>query len=517
MPPLLELDNVTLRAGDRPAFRSLSWTIRRGERWAVIGPNGSGKSLLAAALCGQVIPSRGEIRHRPEFTAGLVSPHTHRAVVAQESSFYQSRWHSGLSEGHLAVRDFLSQEHVEEINPYEVNPHRTPRAAFLQRRRDALDLLGIRELWQRKLIYLSNGEMRKILLARALVQSPDLLVLDDPFAGLDAASRKKLGTVLHKLMQKGPQILVLSSRPDEIPTRTTHLLLLSGHRVIAQGTRKAVCRHPLIKALKTPHLKPPDEANLPKPSRRNGSIPQNEALIEIRNVTINYNAKPVLRDVTWTVRQGEQWALLGPNGAGKTTLLSLIQGDNPQAYAQDIRHFGISPDSTQALWQARQFIGWLSPELHLHYPSDWTCLDVVCSGFFDSLGLHQHCSPRQRRLALDQLSQLNLSACATTRLGELPLGDQRLALLARALVKSPRLLILDEPCQGLDRRHRSRVLQAADSAARTNNLSLIFVSHHQRELPACITHTLRLKSGRVVSSSPRSHLPSTSYFIIHTS
>ncbi len=503
MLPLLELDKVTLRAGDHPTLRNLSWTLRRGERWAVLGPNGSGKSLLAAALAGQFMPIAGEIRHRPEFSASLVSPHTHRAIAVQESSFYQARWHSGLSESHLAVRDFLSQEQVEEINPYEVNPRRTPRATFLQRRRYALDLLNIRPLWRRKLIHLSNGEMRKVLLAHALVRSPALLVLDDPFGGLDALSRKNLRTVIHQLMHKGPPILLFTSRPDEVPAQTSHLLLLSRHRVIAQGRKEALWRHPLVKTLKTGPRARILERNFHGPPRHSKSVRNGDALIDMRDVTIAYDNKPILRRVTWVVRSGEHWALLGPNGSGKTTLLSLIQGDNPQAYAQNIRLFGINPDSTQALWQARQFVGWLSPELHLHYPSAWTCLDVVCSGFFDSQGLHQHCSPLQRRRALAQLRELNLSTRAATPLSELPLGDQRLVLLARALVKRPRLLVLDEPCQGLDFRHRLRLLRAADAAVAHHKLSLLFVSHHPRELPACITHTLRLKSGRILSTTAK--------------
>jgi molybdate transport system ATP-binding protein len=508
----LVFDNVTLRVGNRLRFPRTRWVMRADEQWAVLGPNGSGKSLLAQAIAGQAVPVRGEVIHcwtetaSPEGASAarlphdhpvvLVSPDTHRAVVTQESSFYQARWHSGLEEGQLSVRRFLSQEHVEEINPFEVDPHRSPRRDFFKRRREALRLLCVRTLWGRKLLHLSNGEMRKVLLAHALLQRPRLLVLEEPFVGLDTATRRRLRQAIDWLMRAGWKVLVVTSRPDEIPARATHLLLVEHQRIVAQGPKATLLRHPLLRRLRAAAT---HAAAGPVPEPRTARPPSGDSrvLVAMRNVTIRFGAKPILSGVTWRLNAGEHWALLGPNGSGKTTLLSLIQGDNPQVYAQDIRLFGISPDSTQALWQARQRLGWLSPELHLHYPPEWSCLDVVCSGFFDSIGLYQPCAGHRRQQARQWLRRLGLFGVCATPLGELPLGDQRLVLLARAMVKRPRLLVLDEPCQGLDLRHRRVLLAVVDQVARATDTSVIFVTHYRGELPQCITHVLRLKGGRI--------------------
>jgi molybdate transport system ATP-binding protein len=535
--------------------------MRVDEQWAMVGPNGSGKSLLTRAIAGQEAPVRGEVLHAwieegrhdsriapwdheppgtspspcplpaargeggrrpgegrflessgtrqpakacpPGPSVALVSPHTHRAVVARESSFYQSRWHSGLDEGQLTVGGFLSQEHVEDINPFEVDPPRSPRRAFLKRRRETLCLLGLETLGRRKLIHLSSGEMRKTLLAHALLEAPRLLVLDEPFTGLDAATRLLLRRVVGQLMRDGLNVLVVTSRPEEIPMQATHLLLVQGHRVVAQGPKATLLRHPLLcqlraAAARDPRSAPATRNHASRAERRSWPV-----LVDMRDITIRFGPKPILQHLTWQLRRGENWALLGPNGSGKTTLLSLIQGDNPQVYAQNIRLFGLSPDSTQALWQARQYVGWMSPELHLHYPPDCRCLEVVCSGFFDSIGLYQHCSARQQAQARQWLRRLGLGNVSGTALGELSLGDQRLVLLARAMVKRPRLLVLDEPCQGLDRRHRRTMLAVADQVVRTTGASLIFVTHHRDEMPPCITHQMRLKAGRVIEQGRR--------------
>ncbi|MFZ2643021.1 MAG: ATP-binding cassette domain-containing protein, partial [Verrucomicrobiia bacterium] len=280
-------------------------------------------------------------------------------------------------------------------------------------------------------------------------------------------------------------------------------LLVKNRRVVAQGTKAAMLKHPLARQLGRSRSQ---EAHIPAtpPERLLASASAKlSSLIELNHITIQRGRRRILNDVSWTVHRGEHWALLGPNGSGKTTLLSLIQGDNPQAYALDLRLFGTRQHSTQTLWHTRQKIGWLSPELHQHYPTAWSCLDVVCSGFFNSIGLHQHCTRRQCAAARRWLREFGLAENAGAALGELPLGDQRMVLLARAVVKRPKLLILDEPCQGLDIAHRRTVLDTVNRVIAQTGATLIFVTHHAKEMPRCVSRILQLKSGRVVRDMRR--------------
>ena len=421
-------------------------------------------------------------------------------MATGETSFYQSRWHSGVSEGRQTVAQFLSQASVEDINPFEVGARKSDPRRFRENRRRFSHWLGIESFFRRKLIVLSNGEQRKVLLVHTLLRSPRLLILDDPFGGLDRATRARLKTVIHRLMRTGLPVLLITNRPDELPPPTTHLLLVRNRRIIAQGTKRAVLQHPLARELKPASASPHHRRSSSKtPARKATSVP----LVELNHVTVRLGHQRILDDVTWTMRRGEHWALFGPNGSGKTTLLSLIQGDNPQAYALDLRLFGRKPETTQTLWHLRRRIGWLSPELHLHYPPGWSCLDVVCSGFFNTVGLYEPCTSRQRAAARHWLRRFGLADRPKKSFGELSLGDQRLVLLARAMVKKPKLLVLDEPCQGLDAAHRRSILATVDRLIGQTRAGLIFVTHHAKEMPACITHVLKLKSGRIQQSRRR--------------
>jgi molybdate transport system ATP-binding protein len=516
---ILACDDLAIWQEERLVFAHDRWVMKPGERWAIIGPNGAGKSLLAAALAGKVPFARSELilgtdrrppgshtrnqRRANSTPVFLVSPQWHREVLAQESSFYQSRWHTGFGEGQLTVARFLSQEAVEGINPFEVARRMGPRRDFLESRQRDVRSLGIEPLWRRKLICLSHGEMRKVLLTHALLHFPRWLILDDPFGGLDVATRARLRKLISRLIRQGVGILVVTNRLEEIPTETTHLLLVHNHRIVAQGERDRVLQHPVVDRMRTETERSVAAGvKVTLSGDAAGVLLHAELrpaeLIVLRGVTIKYGQKPILRDLYWTIRAGEHWALSGPNGAGKSTLLSVIQVDNPQAYAQDIRLFGASPDSTQALWKARQRIGWMSSELHLHHPLDWSVMDIVCSGYFNSIGLHQRCSPGQRQAARVWLGKLELGSLWRAPFGDLSLAEQRIVLLARAVVKRPWLLILDEPCQGLDGIHRHRTLTAVEQVVAHSQAALIYVTHHSEEIPPCVTHLLRLRQGRVV-------------------
>jgi molybdate transport system ATP-binding protein len=513
-PEFLAFDQVGLRLANSVVFGRTNWTWRQGEQWAILGPDGSGKSVLVNALLGRAPLAAGELRGphgpadapelAPEEAIALVSPESQRQLAVREATFYQSRWHSGLREGQRTVSQFLSQESVEDHNPFEVNPSHGDRQLFQDRRRQYIRWLGIRCLLRRRIAHLSTGELRKTLLVRALLHAPRLLILEDPYAGLDAPARRGLECVVARLMQTGWPVLLVTHQVEEIPSPTTHLLLVGQHRVLTQGPKDEMLR--LWRTRFGPRSTATGPSAFPArkrfPHLRSTRAGGHEPLVELRGVTIRGDCGPILKQVTWTVRKGECWVVLGPNGAGKTTLLNLIQGDHPQAYSQNIRLFGRSTESTQTLWEARQQLGWMSPELHQHYPNHWPILDVVVSGFFNTIGLYQTRTRRQRALALQWLHDLGLGREARAALGDLSFGEQRLVLLARAVVKQPRLLILDEPCQGLDAVQRWKLLAAVDRVVAQTDAGLLFVTHHPDECPRCITHVLRLAAGRVQGVGP---------------
>jgi molybdate transport system ATP-binding protein len=212
----------------------------------------------------------------------------------------------------------------------------------------------------------------------------------------------------------------------------------------------------------------------------------------LRKVTVRYGKSVILREINWTIRAGESWALLGPNGSGKTTLLSMILGDNPQVYTNDVVVFGQKRGSGESVWDIKKHIGWVSPELHLHFNDSVSCFEVVGSGFFDTVGLFEPLSGHQRGAVRSWLARFQLLEYSDRPLSSLSAGLQRMVLLTRALVKKPRLLILDEPCQGLDPAHRRLFVRTVDGLIRAGTATVAYVTHRQDEIPASIQRVLRL-------------------------
>ena len=502
--PFISLNDVSVRLHDKILFEGLCWEMFNDQHWAVIGPNGSGKSVLMKVLCGSLPVVKGKLVYHfmpdggqyaaPQDYVAYVTFEAQRKTLS-EGAFYQVRWNSGVSEDALSVAEYLSERGVKSVNPYHVVENGAdPR--FEACRREVIEQLELGTLLARKVIQLSNGERRKVMIARALLKNPKLLILDNPFVGLDEHFRARLAQNLENLMQDHMRVFVVGTERDEILPSITHVLCMKDSRVIAQGPRQAILNDEAAHKARKP-------ANLTVvPSQRSdGCEPPSRTLVSMENVSVSYNGTKVLRQVSWTVREDERWALLGPNGAGKTTLLSLILADHPQAYANDITLFGRRRGSGESIWEIKQHIGWVAPELHLYYPRGATCLDVVCSGWFDSVGLYRQCSPDQREAAASWMQRLGVSDCAEKAFARISEGEQRLALVARALVKSPTLLVLDEPCQGLDADNKERVLQAVDGAGNRPKASMIYVTHRADELPHAVTHVLELDQGRVVGQA----------------
>jgi molybdate transport system ATP-binding protein len=423
------------------------------------------------------------------------------------------------------VSDLLTAKSIEHTSPYEVSPLKVGEEIYRARRQKAIDLLDIEYLLERKILHVSHGEARKVLIARAFMQSPKLLILDDPFCGLDSSSRKIVKNTIDDLLTAGSlQILLVAPRIEEIPQGISHILCVANNRVVDQGRKDMILQTEFVRDLfasqdnrKFTSWEGPGVGAFPS-WEGISCMGVGEILIEMKNTSVSYGKVDVLRDINWTVRQGENWAVLGPNGAGKTTLLSLILADNPQSYANEIMLFGKRRGSGESIWDIKRNIGWVSPELQIYYHNESTCHNVVCSGFFDSVGLYRECSPEQTSVAEHWMRTFGIRDLADRALGTVSAGEQRLVLLARALVKNPILLILDEPCQGLDFSHRKRIITLLDQISPSDHcllgrgrggyssqtpVNMIYVTHHFDEMPDTITHVLKLERGRIQKCGPR--------------
>jgi molybdate transport system ATP-binding protein len=480
--PVISLVDIAVRIGARRLLEGTSWQILPGQQWAVMGPNGAGKSTLVRAVAGELPIVQGRVARGPGGAPdriGYVSFDLHRRLIAREEARDDARDFSG---------DWGDLTRVRQL--FGPDPALSGASARAARR------LGIAPLLDRTIRTLSTGEMRKVLIARALARGPELLVLDEPFDGLDAPSRRHLTGIVGRLMREGTQIILVTHRRAEVPPEATHLLEVSGGRVAWQGARNGGYE---------PAVEGPGPAAVPAPSisrsfgagrRDNTPFQAPPVLIKMRRVNVRYGSEVVLADVDWTVRRGENWAVLGPNGAGKTTLLGMIAGDHPQAYANEIYLFGRRRGSGESIWEVKAPIGMITPEFQIRYRKDVTAQEVVLSGFHDSVGLYRRCSPLERETARDWLRHMGVADRGDRPFPHLSHGEQRLVLLARAMVKSPALLILDEPCQGLDRENRRRFLTLIEAVGRHTPTHLLYVTHHSDEIPACITHVLRLGGGR---------------------
>jgi molybdate transport system ATP-binding protein len=499
---LICVDDITVSLGERRAFEHTSWTIEKNQDWAILGETGSGKTSLARALCRKLPLAGGQIRYyfedqpRPYLLPGEIltlSAETHQDFLRPYAAYVQARWQSFEGEDAPTVAGLLAGKDGGKGD--------------LERQAELIRLLDLEPLLGRKILHLSHGESRKVFIARLMMDAPRLLILDDPYTGLDAASRAHLSAAIAALIGRGaPQIVFISSRAAEIPAGIGSLLRVEDCRVVEQGPRAASEQR---QAGKAAYVRPTAPAGFQKTAvfesmtwqyavalARNPALRVGE-IIRMSGVSVRYGEVQVLNQVDWTVRQGERWALLGPNGAGKTTLLSLILGDNPQAYANQIDLFGRRRGTGESIWEIKQNVGWVSPELQIYYPREASFLDVVVSGFFDSAGLYRTPSPEQSALAEGWIRAFGMEPAADLPFNGLSAGQQRLALLARALVKHPPLLVLDEPCQGLDEPHRRYFVELLDQLCAHAPLTLIYVTHYLEEIPRCVSHRLRLNQGTV--------------------
>lgn len=499
---LLSIRHATVRYLNNTLFTQLNFEMKQGENWALIGASGSGKSALLQTIAGRFNFTGGTIdryffedflkTHGPQgenFTwhklVALVEPKHHFKNLSNTSDFYyQQRYNSSDSEDALTVEQYLGS----------ISASNYPGAYWTEEK--VTELLRLDELRAKQLIKLSNGETKRLMIAAALLKNPVILLLDSPMTGLDVQTRAAFSLIIDKIIASGITV-VMATSPAEIPDAIGNIALLENGAIVKTLIKNRFEPEKYLRG----DADEADNNELKALLNEANEWPAYEYIVKMKDVHIQYGEKIILDDVNWQIRPGERWALLGPNGAGKSTLLSLINGDNPQAYANDIVLFDRRRGSGESIWDIKSKIGFVSPELHQYFPTDNSCLQVIESGYYDTLGLFRQSIKTKADIALRWMKALEIEKYARVLLKNIPASAQRLCLLARALIKNPNLLIFDEPCQGLDAHQQHHFKTLVDTICRLSNVTLIYVTHYQQEIPESVTKVLRLERGLVGGKS----------------
>jgi molybdate transport system ATP-binding protein len=494
---LISFRNVSIRQYNSLVFEGLDFDFEKGQNWALIGKSGSGKSTLLDFIMGKASMARGEASYpffdqyieeyhqddpffnRYKLMAQVSARHEFRNLSNTSDFYYQQRFNSCDSEDADTVANYLSA--IKVVQP-----------AGLWTFKKVTERLKLLPLLDKQLIKLSNGETKRLLMASALIRNPVLLLLDNPLNGLDVEARKDFNELIREISESGISI-IMATTPTEIPEAISHVAVLDKGKMIRKGPSGQFDADSLF-------FSKPEKINYDELKKLLSITlwPDYQTIIGMENVSIRYGDKLILDQVNWHMKQGERWMLVGHNGAGKSTLLSLINGDNPQAFANKITLFDQRKGSGESIWEIKKKIGYVSPELFQYFPSGNTCLQVIESGFDDTLGLFRVSSKSKAEDSLRWMKLLRIEEYASTMFRNVPVSVQRICMLARAMVKNPVLLILDEPCLGLDFTQQEQFKNLIDEICSISNLSLIYVSHYQHEMPSCITHSLKLEQGRVV-------------------
>lgn len=473
--------NVSTRNPELQLDSSVNINIDTFSSLAVVGPNGSGKSRLIDAVANNVALNDGRVELSVDGNKlysqqiGYISFRDINRLTDSPDSYYQKRWNATENEDCPIVADILGQARVEANI-------------------DLIKSLNIEHILQKHIIQISSGELRKLLIVRCLLKSPKAIIIDNPYIGLDAESRVIVNELLNSIIrsQNIPIILVLCNIKD-IPAWMDRVILMKelkclGTPCVSEFLSDEKMQESLFKNITTEDVKLPDNISLGDTDYVNA--------IEMNKINIRYYNHAILKDVDWTVVKGETWALLGENGCGKSTLLSLVSGDNPQSYANDITLFDRKRGTGESIWDIKKHIGYLTPDMHTYYRENISCLDVVATGFKDTVGLFLKPSAEEKEKAMEWMKTFHANHLADKSFLKVSYGEQRLILLCRVFVKTPDLLILDEPLHGLDQEKKLLVKCAIEKYCCQLKPTLIYVTHYQNEIPSVVKNRKTLIKNR---------------------
>ena len=458
--PLLTIESPRLRyTGTLSLLIPQPLEIHRGIT-AVTGSNGAGKSTFGRIIergwniaTNHITSPLGRIKVKMIEFADIHS------LAGVRAGYYQQRYEATMNDDMPTVSDVFGNERIQS-----------------DAWRQWCDRLNLRGIDSKCVNFLSSGELRKLLLINQLIDMPDLLILDNPYIGLDAASHSVLDEAFSTMGDAGMSVMLLLPEGDAIPPAVSHHIYVS-HMTVTAGNATNEC-HPTAKSIY--HLEPQPDAT------------DTADVIVMRGVCVRYGSKIVIPHVDWRVRKGERWLLTGANGSGKSTLLSLVAADNPQAYNNDIELFGRRRGTGESIWDIKRRIGYISPEMHMYFNGGQsTVLSVVAHGLHDTVGEFTRLRDGESDIAMDILHKAGIAHLADRRFATLSAGEQRMALLARTLIKHPELLILDEPLHGLDSANRALVRTLTEQAAQDS--TLIYVTHDPTETGIVFTSHLHLQ------------------------
>ena len=439
---------------------------------AIIGNNGSGKTTLG------IILEKGRYAYgnrlkfkKPDLRIKMLSFTDIHSLSGMEVQYSAQRMESTMNDMVPTVAEILGES---VLSPKWV--------AFA-------DSLGLKDVNDKKINYLSSGELRKLIIINALLSNPELLILDNPYIGLDVSSRKELNGMLLNLRNKGVSIVLLVCDESDIPPFTDNIMTLENCHITGFASRSEYISSD-NKAL--------EGLNFILPSSPRSEDAENidyTTAFEIKNGHIRYGDRRILENFNWKINKGERWVLTGPNGSGKSLLLSMVCADNPQGYANDIILFDRKRGSGESIWEIKNNIGYVSPEMQLFFKSMSSVREIIIQGLRNSLNRYSKPTENEIGLADEWMNIIGIGHLADRKFSELSAGEQRLVLVIRAMIKQPQLLVLDEPLHGLDTRNKEKIKRLITLLVERNETTLILVTHYASEIPEYMTHTKELKKS----------------------
>jgi molybdate transport system ATP-binding protein len=459
---LIKIKDATFKKFQYSVFHDTDWEMYPDENWAVTGANGSGKTTFLEIIDGRLMKIKGEfvcnfVNSGAGSASGqIASLYFNDPSINYGDFYYQQRYNATETDSIVTVRNFL------KLNAGDSLPE--------------LEAFDIDHLLDMEIIKLSNGQFKKMLITKALMKKPRLLLLDNLYTGLDKQARDYITHTVNNITTLGTRIIMVVDR--YIPDSVTNVMEIENFSIKKVTNIKNYFPAHQHRRYKLPALPP-------------APVKTFETAVKLENVNIVYGDKTVVHHAGWTVLHGEKWALTGPNGSGKTMLLSLIFADNPQAYSNSIILFDRRRGTGESIWDIKDNIGFVSPEMHLYFNRHKTSGEVALSGLSEN--------PYRKIKLTDEIVQLTenlFDYFAITKIysdlfQHISTGQQNIVLLIRALIKNPPMLALDEPFQGLDYDAVDRAKHLLNEYCK--NRTLIFVSHQPDELPSCINKYYKIK------------------------